>query len=222
MDPFGLDRSGFWSNVWSGTWKGDLPRSESVIILLSPHGTVRNLEVKFRRKEGTEVECLITAATHTAEDGVLRYQGIIRDITEQKQNEQLRSENLRMETELGVAQRLQQMALPTEEELQAVEDLDIAAYMEPADEVGGDYYDVLQTRSLATSATGRVLLGMGDVTGHGLESGIVMLMTQTAVRTLLESGENDPVRFMDTLNRTIYQNVQRMEVDRSLTLCLIN
>ncbi len=35
-----------------------------------------------------------------------------------------------------------------------------------------------------------------------------MLMTQTAVRTLQENRETDPVIFLDTLNRTIYKNVQ--------------
>jgi sigma-B regulation protein RsbU (phosphoserine phosphatase) len=35
-----------------------------------------------------------------------------------------------------------------------------------------------------------------------------MLMTQTAVRTLQESHKTDPVIFLDTLNRTIYKNVQ--------------
>jgi len=51
---------------------------------------------------------------------------------------------------------------------------------------------------------------------------MVMLMTQTAVRTLLESEETDFVRFLDTLNRTIYGNVQRMDADKSLTLCLLD
>jgi sigma-B regulation protein RsbU (phosphoserine phosphatase) len=41
--------------------------------------------------------------------------------------------------------------------------------MEPAAEVGGDYYDVLQQN-------GRIKIGIGDVTGHGLESGVIMIM----------------------------------------------
>ncbi|NES25041.1 MAG: serine/threonine-protein phosphatase, partial [Symploca sp. SIO3E6] len=61
-----------------------------------------------------------------------------------------------------------------------------------------------------------------DVTGHGLESGILMLMTQTAVRTLQEMKESNPVRFLDTLNRTIYHNVQRMNSERNLSLAILN
>jgi len=136
-----------------------------------------------------------------------------REIT--KLNERLKAENLRMSAELEVTQKLQQMVLPNESELEAIEGLEIAGFMEPADEVGGDYYDVLQQ-------DGKVKLAIGDVTGHGLESGILMIMTQTAVRSLLANNETDPVKFLDALNRTIYGNVERMNSDKNLTLCLLD
>lgn len=155
--------------------------------------------------------------------------GISRDITELKRaqdalqqayadisvlNEKLKEENLRMSAELEVARRLQQMILPTPEELNALQDLDIVGYMHPADEVGGDYYDILKEKGL-------LHIGIGDVTGHGLESGVLMLMTQTAIRTLIEHGETDPIKFVATLNRTIYKNAQRMKADKTLTFALI-
>ncbi len=46
--------------------------------------------------------------------------------------------------------------------------------------------------------------------------------TETAVRTLQEIKESDPVRFLDTLNRTLYQNLQRMDSDKNLTLAILN
>ncbi len=88
-------------------------------------------------------------------------------------NQRLRSENLRMGAELEVTRRLQQMVLPKAHELAAIEHLDIACLMEPASEVGGGYYDVLQHN-------GCVKIGIGDITGHGLESGVLMLMVQMA------------------------------------------
>jgi serine phosphatase RsbU (regulator of sigma subunit) len=130
-------------------------------------------------------------------------------------NERLKAENLRMRSELEVTKKLQQMILPKPEELEAIEGLEIAGFMEPADEVGGDYYDVLQHE-------GQVKIGIGDVTGHGLESGVLMLMTQTAVRTLQESNQTDPVHFLDILNRTIYGNAQRVNPDKNLTLALLD
>ncbi|MBR8837680.1 MAG: SpoIIE family protein phosphatase [Stigonema ocellatum SAG 48.90 = DSM 106950] len=126
----------------------------------------------------------------------------------------LQSENIRMSKELDMLRQMQQMILPTSDELNAIECLDIAGYMEPADEVGGDYYDVLYTDDIVTIA-------IGDVTGHGLESGIVMVMTQTAVRTLKEIRELDPVKFLDALNRTIYKNVRRMNSEKNLTLVVL-
>ncbi|HEY8380045.1 MAG TPA: HAMP domain-containing protein, partial [Nannocystis sp.] len=99
-------------------------------------------------------------------------------------NERLKEENLRLGAELDVARRLQLMVLPPERELAELDGLDVAGYMRPADEVGGDYYDVLRHPD-------GVKIGIGDVTGHGLESGVLMLMIQTAVRTLLAAEERD-------------------------------
>jgi len=107
------------------------------------------------------------------------------------------------------------MLLPTESELRQIEDLEIAGFMKPADEVGGDYYDVLQQH-------GRVKIGIGDVTGHGLESGVVMLMAQAIVRTLFTINETDATKFISVLNRIIYDNVQRMNNQRNLTLTLLD
>ncbi|MEG4531575.1 SpoIIE family protein phosphatase [Microcoleus sp. D2_18a_D3] len=129
-------------------------------------------------------------------------------------NERLKEDNLRMGAELDIVRQMQQMILPNPDELE-IDGLDIAGYMDAADEVGGDYYDVLNTDGVVT-------LGIGDVTGHGLESGILMLMAQTAVRTLKEIHETDPVRFLDALNRTLYKNVQRMKSEKSLTLAILN
>jgi sigma-B regulation protein RsbU (phosphoserine phosphatase) len=130
-------------------------------------------------------------------------------------NDRLKAENLRMATELDITRRLQQMILPKPEELEGIPNLDIAGFMEPANEVGGDYYDILQHN-------GNLKIGIGDVTGHGLESGVLAIMVQTAVRTLLENQETNAAKFLDTLNRTIYGNVQRMNSDKNLTLTLLD
>ncbi|MEK8015722.1 MAG: AAA family ATPase [Candidatus Parabeggiatoa sp.] len=130
-------------------------------------------------------------------------------------NKCLEKENLRMSAELDVARRLQQMVLPKPEELEQIEELDIACFMEPADEVGGDYYDILKR-------DGRIKIGIGDVTGHGLESGVLMLMVQTAIQTLLTTDITDPKCFLSLLNEAIYNNVQRLQTDKNLTLSLVD
>jgi serine phosphatase RsbU (regulator of sigma subunit) len=128
--------------------------------------------------------------------------------------ERLKAENARFKAELAVSRRLQFMGLPSPQQLEQIPSLQIAGYMEPVEEVGGDYYDVVFTN-------GTVWLGIGDVTGHGLESGVLMLMVQTAVRTLLAAEASDPCRVLEILNRVMCENVQRLHVERSLTLSLM-
>jgi len=130
-------------------------------------------------------------------------------------NERLHEENLRMSAELNVSKKLQQMVLPSSDELALIPDLDIACFMQPADEVGGDYYDVLHYE-------GKTKIGIGDVTGHGLESGVIMLMVQMAVRTLLINKVSDSEEFIAVLNRAIFDNMQRMDMDKNLSLVLLD
>ncbi|MDM8547584.1 PP2C family protein-serine/threonine phosphatase [Candidatus Venteria ishoeyi] len=124
-------------------------------------------------------------------------------------------DNIRMGMELDITRRLQQMILPSQDELKQIEELDIAGYMKPASEVGGDYYDVL-------SKDGNIKIGIGDVTGHGLESGILMLMVQTIVRTLQNNKVTDTKEFLDVVNQTVFNNVQRMNMDKFITLSLLD
>jgi PAS domain S-box-containing protein len=128
---------------------------------------------------------------------------------------QLKRENARMSSELEITQRLQQMMLPRDEDMRKIAGLDISGSMEPATEIGGDYYDVV-------CKDGGVVIGIGDVTGHGLESGVIAIMVQTAVRTLLASGHYESRKFFKALNRVIYDNVRRMHCDRNLTLSLLH
>jgi PAS domain S-box-containing protein len=210
--------------------------------LMQEHGQVKNFEFQVYRKDHSIIWAQMDARVVKDSNGqALYYEGIMQDISDRKHqkeileamvkrrtaqleevnaeiavlNARLKSENLRMGAQLDLLREMQQLILPKDEELEAIRDLDIAGFMEPADEVGGDYYDVLHIDEVVT-------IGIGDVTGHGLESGILMVMTQTAVRTLAEIRESDPVRFLDTLNRIIYKNVERMNSDKNLTLAILN
>jgi sigma-B regulation protein RsbU (phosphoserine phosphatase) len=130
-------------------------------------------------------------------------------------NAKLTDENLRMGAELAVARQIQLMVLPKPSELRAKPGLEIAAYMRPADEVGGDYYDVLHRGA-------HLKVGIGDVTGHGLESGVLMLMVQSMARALHEAGVSDPKVFLADLNRSIFKNIQRTGTDKHLSLAFLD
>ena len=209
----------------------DRDRRQQFQMLMEENDTITNFESQVYKRDRTTIWISENVRALRDDQGkILYYEGTVEDISQRKiaeiglenanlqilaLNDLLKLENLRMSSELDVTRKLQQMILPKDKELALIVGLDIAGYMEPAAEVGGDYYDVLQHQ-------GRIKIGIGDVTGHGLESGMLMIMVQTAVRTLLQNEENDPVRFLDTLNRTIYGNIQRMSSDKNLTLALID
>jgi serine phosphatase RsbU (regulator of sigma subunit)/sensor domain CHASE-containing protein len=130
-------------------------------------------------------------------------------------NHHLRSDNLRMGEELAVTRKLQEEILPKAAELTKISELDIAGFMEPASEIGGDYYDVLESDDC-------IKISIGDVTGHGLKSGILMVMVQTAVRALLAAKITNYTLFLSLLNQVIFQNVQRMNSDRNLTIAFLD
>ena len=64
--------------------------------LIEAEGSVRDFEVALRKKDGTPIQCLITASVWQSADGSMKgYQGIIRDITDRKRIEtQLREQAL--------------------------------------------------------------------------------------------------------------------------------
>ena len=209
----------------------DSDRRQQFQSVIEDHDVVTGFESQIYKRDRSMIWISENVrAIRNNEGRIIYYEGTVEDISQRKiaeialekanqqiitLNARLQKENMRMSSELEVTRKLQQMILPKEKELALILGLDIAGFMEPAAEVGGDYYDVLQQN-------GRIKIGIGDVTGHGLESGMLMIMVQTAVRTLLQNEENDPVRFLDTLNRTIYGNVQRMSSDKNLTLSLID
>ena len=134
-----------------------------------------------------------------------------------REKQQLAEENVRMGAELDVAQRIQAMILPLESELEKCKGLEVAAKMTAASEVGGDLYDVLP------QPDGSTVLVIGDVTDHGLASGLVMLMSQSALRVCLEEANADLHKSLTYVNATLYKNVQtRMKDARTLTLALLH
>ncbi len=130
-------------------------------------------------------------------------------------NGQLQVENRRLGAELDIQRRLQQMLLPSAKELNAVPGLNIAAHMMPANEISGDYYDVFGNGDQTTIA-------IGDVTGHGLESGVVMLMTQSILRGLLAQDGVPTQGTLQLINHALRQNLARSGLDKSLSFCLLD
>ena len=80
----------------------------------------------------------------------------------------LEIENERKTKELEQARQLQLSMLP--KELPNLPDLEIAAFMRTATEVGGDYYDFI------VEENGALNVAFGDATGHGLQAGTMVTL----------------------------------------------
>ena len=95
-------------------------------------------------------------------------------------------ERERVKAEIDAANRIQAALLPLD--APQLEGASVASHYRAATEIGGDYFDFLAVRSL-DSARDDIGIAFGDVSGHGLTSGIVMAMAKSA---LLVQIENDP------------------------------
>ncbi|MGC4092571.1 MAG: substrate-binding domain-containing protein [Polyangiaceae bacterium] len=124
-----------------------------------------------------------------------------------------RAERAQLEGELRIAARIQTAVLPVDVRAPW---LSVAAKMVPALEVGGDYYDVHPTPNACW-------IGIGDVTGHGLRAGLVMLMIQSMVSALVEQRpDSEPAALVNCLNGALYRNVRdRLAFDDHATFSLI-
>jgi len=91
-----------------------------------------------------------------------------------RQQQQEAQERERIEQELRVARLIQQTLLP--KALPELPGYDVAAYYQPAREVGGDFYDFVDLDD------GRLGLVVGDVTDKGVPAALVMATTRTMLR----------------------------------------
>lgn len=137
---------------------------------------------------------------------------LVRQVVDETARRQM-AERERVEKEAQIAARIQTSILPRD---LRVDGLELAATMLPAPEVGGDYYDVLPTGD-------GCWLGIGDVAGHGLQTGLVMMMMQSVVATVVRhSPSAAPRDVLRILNGVLFENVRhRLHQDEHATVTLI-
>jgi hypothetical protein len=125
----------------------------------------------------------------------------------------LTHQGLRTAREMEIAKRIQTSILPTHT---GVRSLEIAASMMPATDVGGDYYDVIPVDDGAWIA-------IGDVAGHGVQAGLIMMMVQSVVASATKTRPDaTPTELWNALNRVLIENVRgRMRCDEHVTFSLM-
>ncbi len=110
-------------------------------------------------------------------------------LEEGRKRQQVEAENARRAQELEEARGLQLSMLP--KTVPQLPGLEIAAYMKPATEVGGDYYD------FHVGEDGTLTVAVGDATGHGLKAGTMVTATK-GLFNAFAGNQNIPQIFKET------------------------
>lgn len=118
------------------------------------------------------------------------------------------AEGRRMSKELSVGSDIQKKILP--KEVAPVPGLGIFGSTRPASEVGGDSFDIIPSGK-------NTFIYVGDVTGHGLPAGLIMVMVNTLIRTFTEIYQSGYDIIVNT-NRILKQ---RIEPRRFMTCVLL-
>ncbi len=114
--------------------------------------------------------------------------------------------------EMQIATKLQTILLP---ESPLINGYDISAYMKPATDVGGDYYDIINVKGLDWVV-------IGDVAGHGVPAGLIMMMVRTAIHSVLEMEPSiTPSALLTRVNSILADNMQKLNDDTYMTMTVL-
>ncbi len=144
-----------------------------------------------------------------------RLEQIVAERTRQvrQQKDQLEAANKALWGEMHLAKKIQTTLLPEQPKIPGY---NITAFMRPADEVGGDYYDVINAKNADW-------IMIGDVSGHGVPAGLVMMMVQTSVRTALEIHRDASTdKVLAYVNRVISRNIQKLGESKYMTITVFS
>jgi Stage II sporulation protein E (SpoIIE) len=98
--------------------------------------------------------------------------------------------------EIEQARQIQHVLIP--EKLPQTPGLAIESEYRPAREVGGDFFQILPVQE-----DGSVLIVVGDVTGKGLQAGMLVALIVGAIRTAVQY-DSDPLILMNSLNDRLW------------------
>lgn len=111
----------------------------------------------------------------------------------------------KVEQELIFAKSVQDSALPKNFSFTR-KDFDIFASMNPAKQVGGDFYDFFFV------GPDRLAMVIADVSGKGIPAALFMMRSKTAIRSVAEQGLS-PIEVLSKTNEALYEgNSEKMFV----------
>ncbi len=132
---------------------------------------------------------------------VLGYVGFVHvSISEARRYGRTQVEKATLEGEMAAAREVQRVMVP--EDLPPVAGYALESVYRPAEEVGGDFFQVIPLRS------GRSLIVIGDVSGKGLRAAMIVSMIVGMLRTVSAFTE-EPAEILAELNRRLYGRAQQ-------------
>lgn len=135
---------------------------------------------------------------------------IVRAILNIKKLERITGERERIHSELQIASAIQMGMLPKEKRLEgADEQVEVATFLEPAKEVGGDLYDYFVKGDY-------LCFCIGDVSGKGVPASLFMAVARSLFRALA-SNSFEPSEIISGMNNTL---AEFNEKDMFVTLFL--
>ena len=137
----------------------------------------------FTRSDQTLLESIAEQASVSVHFSQLR------EVIEQKR---------RIDHDLSLARRIQKSLLPAE--TPRIAGLELAAFNEPALEVGGDYYDFIDVEE------GLLGLVVADVSGKGVSGAIIMALCRSVLRSHARH-LSDPGEVLREVNRFVCRDI---------------
>ena len=121
----------------------------------------------------------------------------------QQRNKEFNEKEKRMDQELQIARDIQMALVPNvTQSFQGRSELDLAAEILPAKEVGGDLYD-------SYIRDGKLFFCIGDVSGKGIPASLVMAMARAVFRSL-SSHEDSPKKIVTAMNNSMSETNDNM------------
>lgn len=133
----------------------------------------------------------LVASMKAMEQGLITYEENLKEVTAERE---------RINTELDLATRIQKDSLPSIfPPFPERDDFDIYATMDPAKEVGGDFYDFLM---IDDDHLGLVI---ADVSGKGVPAALLMMVSKTILENTMRRYES-PAEVLQAANNMICSN----------------
>jgi phosphoserine phosphatase RsbU/P len=119
----------------------------------------------------------------------------------------------RLEKEVEIATDIQMNLLPRE--VPQHPDYEFSGFMIPAREIGGDYYDFLQS-----PGGEETLVAIGDVSGKGIPAGMVMATARTIIHSIIRK-KISLDEILVELNSYLYHNYKYSVITRFMSMSLV-